>query len=57
MKTILMKILMKIYPFSGWSAIALGSCMSSWMTVVIRLPSRSDIAMELVPVSVLKNLF
>jgi hypothetical protein len=33
---------------------ARGSCMSSWMTVVIRFPSRSDIAMELVPVSVLE---
>ena len=41
-----------VYPFSGCRAMALGSCMLSWITLVMRLPSRSDIAIELVPVSV-----
>ena len=41
-----------LYPFSGCSAIARGSSRSSLMMVVMRLPSRSERQMELVPVSV-----
>ena len=40
------------YPLEGCKAIALGSSKSSLMIVEIRLPSKSDIVIEFVPVSV-----
>ena len=45
-------IISLIYPLEGCKAIALGSSRLSLMIVEMRLPSKSDIVIEFVPVSV-----